>query len=210
MIEIKDIKGNQKNLINKIVAIHLAAFENFFLTFMGQGFLRLMYKCYCDFEKAGIIIALMDGEPVGFLAYSEDLSGLYKFMLRRKLLQFIWYSIGAFIRKPKIFLRLIRALSKPKESKREENYIEVTSLAVKPENKSAGIGTKLLSEIKNRVDFGKFKYICLETDAENNEAVNHFYQKNGFVLFKQYTTHEGRKMNEYRSYYNENTILCDY
>ena len=47
-----------------------------------------------------------------------------------------------------------------------------------------------------------YKYINLETDACDNDAVNNFYLRNGFQLARNYVTAEGRKMNEYR-YYGE-------
>ena len=49
-------------------------------------------------------------------------------------------------------------------------------------------------------DFEKNVYITLETDAENNEAANVFYRKNGFVQAREYVTREGRRMIEYRYY----------
>ena len=48
------------------------------------------------------------------------------------------------------------------------------------------------------MNFDEYEYINLETDALNNDSVNRFYQKNGFVLSKTYVTDEGREMNEYR------------
>ena len=48
------------------------------------------------------------------------------------------------------------------------------------------------------VDFNNYAYINLETDAENNDAVNRFYVKNGFELARSYFSPEGREMNEYR------------
>ena len=63
-----------------------------------------------------------------------------------------------------------------------------------------GIGTQLIDYLKELVDFKEYKYINLETDAVNNEKVNSFYKKNGFVLTRTYETAEQRKMNEYRFY----------
>ena len=48
------------------------------------------------------------------------------------------------------------------------------------------------------IDFSKYSYITLETDAVDNEAANKFYQKNEFVLARTFETRQGRKMNEYR------------
>lgn len=196
---IKSVLSSEKEIVNKIVDIHLNTFQGFFLTFMGRGFLRQMYRSYCKHEKSGLYVALDEGNtPIGFLAYSADMSGLYKFMIKTKLIPFAWYSLGAFFRKPKVFMRLIRAFLKPGESKREEKYIELSSIGVSPTAKSKGVGSALIEHLKNNVDFDEYEYINLETDAENNDGANRFYVKNGFVLTRSYETKEKRKMNEYR------------
>ena len=198
-MNIRKIESNEKQVIADVVGIHLDTFTGFFLTFMGRGFLNQMYRSYCEHSDSDLLVAFDDDEkPIGFLAYSGDMSGLYKYMIKKKLIPFAWYSLGAFFRKPKVFMRLIRAFLKPGESRREENYVELASIGVNPNIKSKGVGTQLISHLKDLGDFNKYAYISLETDAVNNEGANHFYQKNGFVLEREYETHEGRKMNEYR------------
>ena len=198
MIQIKTLENSDKKTIEQIVKIHLETFEGFFLTFMGKGFLKQMYSSYVAHEKSNILVATDDNAVVGFLAYSQDMSGLYKHMIKRRLVPFAWYSLGAFLRKPKVFMRLIRAFLKPGESKREESYIELASIGVDPQAKGQGIGTKLIERLKDEVDFSAFAYITLETDVENNEYANKFYQKNGFKIEREFQTREGRKMYEYR------------
>ena len=197
-MEIREIQTNQKEIVHAVTDIHLATFRGFFLTFMGRGFLRQMYSAYCAHGASGLLVAFEGEVPVGFLAYSEDMSGLYKFMIKSRLIPFAWYSAGAFFRKPAVFMRLVRAFLKPSESRREENYVELASIGVSPDVKSKGVGSALIDALKERVDFDKFAYIGLETDAVNNEGANHFYQKNGFALVRNYETREGRSMNEYR------------
>ena len=204
-MKIQSVGFQEKDIIKEVVLIHLATFKGFFLTFMGKGFLYEMYKSYVSHEKSELIVAYEQGQVVGFLAYSSDLSGLYKFMIKHRLIPFAWYALGAFFRKPKVFLRLIRAFLKPKDAKREENYIELSSIGVLPQYKSQGVGTKLIDYLKQKVDFNKFAYIALETDAVNNDGVNKFYIKNGFVLEKTFATRENRLMNEYRYYNLENS-----
>ena len=187
-----------KEVISQVVDIHLATFKDFFLTFMGRGFLKQMYKAYIKHSKSNILIAEDENGVVGFLAYSEQMSELYKYMIKHQLIPFAWYSLGAFLRKPKVFMRLVRAFLKPGEAHREENYIELSSIGVHPDAKTNGIGSKLIDFLKQEVDFDFFEYIALETDAVDNDNVNKFYVKNGFELAREFTTHEGRKMNEYR------------
>ena len=188
-MRVRLIRANEKDVIEEIVSIHLAAFQGFFLTFLGRGFLRQMYRLLAVFSE---------GRPAGFLAYSENMRGLYKFMLRRKLIPFAWYGLWAFLRKPAVFTHLLRAFLKPGQARREEKYVELASIGVTPSKKSQGIGSRLMAELKGRVDFEEYAYIALETDAVNNDAVNCFYQRNGFALEREYTTPEGRRMNEYR------------
>lgn len=199
-MQIRNITKTEKETVNNIVSIHLDTFQGFFLTFMGRGFLRLMYQSYVEYSNSGVLVALEDNKPIGFLAYSGDLSGLYKYMIKKRLIFFAWYSLGAFFRKPTVSMRLVRAFLKPSETKREERYIELASIGVDPKAKSKGVGSQLIEELKAKVkvDFNEYKYITLETDALNNEGANHFYQKNGFVLEREFETNEGRKMFEYR------------
>lgn len=198
MIAIREVKSEEKELINDIVSIHLNTFTGFFLTFMGRGFLNQMYRSYCDHEESGLLVAEEDGKAVGFLAYSGNFSGLYKFMIKTRLIPFGWYSVGAFFRRPSAFMHIIKAFLKPSEVKRDEKYVELSSIGVDPTIKSKGVGSLLIDDLKKIVDFDKFAYITLETDAVNNDGAIHFYEKNGFVRERMYETDEGRKMYEYR------------
>ena len=196
---IRAVDKKEKKVIKEVVQIHLETFKGFFLTFLGKGFLRQMYKSYCYHGESKLLVATDEqNNVVGFLAYSSDMSGLYKHMIKHRLIPFLWYSIGAFFRKPKVFMRLIRAFLKPSESRREESYIELSSIGVSPEVKGQGVGSKLIDALKEKVDFSLFKYITLETDVENNEVANKFYIKNGFSIEREFQTREGRKMYEYR------------
>ncbi len=197
-VTIRKVNETEKSIINKIVNIHLATFKGFFLTFMGSGFLRQMYTAYTGHMQSDILIAVDDDEVVGFLAYSEHMSDLYKYMIKHQLIPFAWYSFCAFLRKPKVFMRLIRAFLKPSESQRNEKYVELASIGIHPDAKSKGIGSCLIDALKGEVDFDVFEYITLETDAINNEIANKFYVKNGFHIVREYETHEGRRMYEYR------------
>ena len=200
---IREVSKKENNVIKQVVYIHLDTFRGFFLTFMGKGFLKQMYRAYTRHGSSKLLIAEEEGRVVGFLAYSGNLSELYKFMLKKQLFAFAWYSLWAFIRKPKIFMRLVRAFLKPSESVRKEKYVKLTSIGIDPANKSKGVGSMLIDEMKKLVDFSDYRYISLETDANDNEVANKFYLKNGFELVGQYQTKEGRKMNEYR-YHKEN------
>lgn len=200
-MKIKNIKKQDSvEIIEKVVEIHLKTFKGFFLTFMGAGFLKIMYSSYVEYEGSGLLVAYDEDEVVGFLAFSEDMSGLYKYMIRKKLILFGIYSVSALIRRPQILMHLLRGFLKPSETKRVDKYVELASIGVLPNVKARGIGSQLIKDLKAKTDFSIYKYITLETDAENNEYANTFYKRNGFVCERTFLTPEGRKMNEYRYY----------
>ncbi len=195
-----------KNRIPEVVDVHMQSFTGFFLTFLGKGFLKQLYTGFMNHPSSGLIVAIEDDKIEGFLAYSDDLSSFYKYLIKRRLIPFAWYAGCAFLKNPKIMFRLLRAFTYSGEAKRTEKYIELSSIGVLPETEGTGIGSGLITALKrkasalNEDQVEKYKYIKLETDAVDNEGANHFYQKNGFVLNNTYETPEGRKMNEYRYY----------
>lgn len=189
-----------KTRVNEIVEVHMQSFTGFFLTFLGRGFLKQLYAGFISHPSSGLIVAENNNRIVGFLAYSDDLSGFYKYLIKKRLFHFAWYALGAFFRNPKVLFRLLRAFTYSGEAKREEKYVELSSIGVLPETAGAGVGSKMIDTLKEKVSLQKYEYIKLETDAVNNDGANHLYQKNGFVLDHEFETQEGRRMNEYRFY----------
>lgn len=196
---IREVAAGEEAVVDRVVSIHLATFEGFFLTFLGKGFLRQMYLSYCEHGPSGLLVAEDgDGEVLGFLAYSFDMSSLYRSMIRHRLPAFAWYGLGGAVRRPSAFVRLCRAFLKPSESARPEPYVELSSIGVDPSLKSRGVGSALVDGLKGLCAGTPARYISLETDARDNEGPNAFYVRNGFVLEREYSTPEGRAMNEYR------------
>lgn len=193
------VKEANPEKLNAIVDMHIATFSGFFLTFMGPGFLKCLYHAFLTHDSSELLIAENEeGKLLGFVAFSNDLSALYRYLLKRSLIPLGWYSLLALLRRPSIFFRLLRGLSQPQQSERTERFAELSSIGVSPQHKKLGIGSKLIEEVKGRIDFSSITYLKLETDADNNADVNAFYLRNGFTLHHFYTTPEGRKMNEYR------------
>lgn len=186
-----------KKYLDEIVDIHISAFKGFFLTELGSGFLKTLYKGYMKDNKSGVIIAMESDRIIGFIAYSKDYSRFYKNLIKKSLIQFAFYSMIAAIKHPSFIGRLLGAFGKSEEVTKAEKYVELASIGVEPTSKGNGVGTKLISYLKEQIDFKEYAYISLETDAEDNDRVNQFYIKNGFELFKEYSTKQGRKMKEY-------------
>lgn len=200
MVSIRKLDKVDDRYITNLAQLHRKAFPQFFLTQLGLPFLKTLYKGYVEDENSGILVAEINGKLAGFIAYSNDYSKFYKGLLKKHLIRFGFCSFLAVIKHPSFCKRLLGAFKKSDEVKKEEAYVELASICVNPKVGKHGIGSQLIQYLKDITDFADYAYINLETDACNNDAVNHFYVRNGFELAREYITAEGRKMNEYRYY----------
>lgn len=198
MLRIRELKTADRDRIPAVAKLHKQAFEGFFLTQLGIPFLKALYTGYLEAESSGLIAAEEDGKLLGFIAYSKDYPRFYRELMRRHLLRFAFCSAGAALRHPSFVKRLLGAFRKSESVVREERYVELASICVDPKIEGRGIGSALIDHLKGMVDFSEYAYINLETDAQNNDAANRFYVRNGFALHRQFVTAEGRRMNEYR------------
>lgn len=202
---IRETDSINRAVVNAIAKLHKKAFPGFFLSQLGIPFLRTLYKGYLEDDNSGIIVAEDESKTVGFIAYSYDYPLFFKGLIRRHIIKFALCSLGAVIRHPTFAKRLLGAFKKSESVVRDEKYVELASICVDPEIRCRGIGTQLVEYLKRAVDFEKYSYINLETDAIGNDNANCFYVKNGFVLRRSFVTAEGRKMNEY--YYSPRSVL---
>jgi ribosomal protein S18 acetylase RimI-like enzyme len=101
----------------------------------------------------------------------------------------------------KIYRLLISLSSKQKTDKTILDDAILLSICVDPTSKTRGHGKYLLSNFE-KVAFKFSALISLTTDAENNDAVNSFYAKNGYELHN--VLYQGkRKMNYYIKHINK-------
>lgn len=192
------IREAEQSHLGEVVELHNATFPGFFLTFLGPGFLKCLYSAFLTHPRSQLLISEDEQEKMlGFAAFTNNLSELYRHLLRSSIIPLAWYSFLALLRRPSVVFRLLRGLSHPQQSERTERYAELSSIGVAPQHQKSGVGRALVEEVIKRVDFSEAAYLKLETDADQNADVNAFYLRNGFVLHHTYATPEGRKMNEY-------------
>jgi len=187
----------QQGDCSSVVDIHLRSFQGFFLTFMGSGFLTLLYSSTIGDPSGIAIISENEGRITGFVSGTTQPAGFYTRLLKNHLFGFAWNSLQGFVRKPGILPRLLRAFSMPGQPLPVENCATLMSIAVDPDFQGQGIGKLLVKAFLDEAHARGSQHVNLTTDAVNNDATNHFYQTLGFELFREYTTPEGRSMNEY-------------
>jgi ribosomal protein S18 acetylase RimI-like enzyme len=186
--------------IPQLVAVHQRSFNGFFLTFLGPKFLAELYQAIVK-DPSGIGCMTLNNETVsGFVIGSTQPAGLYGRLLRKRWWQFGWAALPAFLRNPAIFPRLLRAFSMPKQEPPAPNSALLMSIAVDLPFQHQGIGKQLICGFLEEARQHGAQAVHLLTDAENNDGTNHFYQTQGFVIYRTFSTPEKRLMNEYLIY----------
>ena len=181
----------------EVVKIHLNAFPNFFLSFLGAQFLRQLYLSLSQDPNSISFIVKRYRCIVGFVFGSTEPTGLYLRLLQRQWWRFALAVCPAFFRRPSILTRLLRTFRMPKQQLPAANCATLMSIAVAPSCQGQGIGKLLTKAFLDEARLRGSQNVNLTTDAVENDPVNHFYQSFGFSLFRKYSTPEGRIMNEY-------------
>lgn len=193
-----DVTSLSSSHIDTVVEIHLRAFPNFFLSFLGPRFLREFYASFLlDPQGMGYTASAPDGHILGVIVGSVDPRGYFKRLLKRRWWAFCLASISAVIRRPSCVTRLFRAASYRGESPSGPTRALLSSIAVDPNIQRAGVGKKLVEhwveEARQRGASGCY----LTTDADGNDKVNAFYQGLNWCIESTYATPEGRRMYHY-------------
>jgi len=191
------IRPAEQSDITGMVDVHLSAFQNFFLTFLGPRFLELLYREILIYPDGIAAVYVEDKRIKGLVAGTVAPPNFYKHLLRTRWFQFAWAALGTALRRPVIIPRLLRAFLYPSQTSSQSNVATLMSLAVDPQMQGKGIGQKLVKAFQDEALRRGVRHVNLTTDRLNNDSVNRFYQKLGFHCKRMYITPQGREMNEY-------------
>jgi ribosomal protein S18 acetylase RimI-like enzyme len=184
--------------VSQVVAVHLASFPGFFLSFLGTKFLSLFYSAICAAPEGIAFVYLNNsGITTAFVAGTSNPGGFYSRLLKRDWCKFATASLAAVLRRPSVVWRILRAITHPSGNPVGDDVAGLFSIGVLPELQGTGAGKQLVRTFLNEAKSRGCKRVFLTTDRDNNDSVNAFYTKLGFEIKRQYVTPEGRRMNEY-------------
>ena len=181
--------------VDEIVKIHLDAFKGFFLTSLGESFLRFYYGCFVKSPETVTMVALADGKVMGFSAATKVCKGFNSRLIKSNLLSFGLLSLKMLFTEPKSLLRLVKNLTKKGDSvEDDEDYAELYSIGVSKEAQGMGIGKKLLAATEAELKASGVKRVSLTTDFYSNEQAVGFYHSMGYETLYEFVTYPDRKM----------------
>ncbi|HEX3581338.1 MAG TPA: GNAT family N-acetyltransferase [Thermoanaerobaculia bacterium] len=188
-----NVRPMRRDDLEAVVAIHRAAFPNFFLTFLGPRFLRVFYGAVM---RDGIaLVAIVNGRVAGFVAGMLDSKSFYRRLWRKRFIQVAFALTPVLLRHPstlkKVARRGVARAFQPTPG------AELMSLAVHPREQHHGLGRALVEAFIAFVKASGTENLWLITDAADNDAVKHFYETLGFTVRREFTNAEGRALVEY-------------
>lgn len=183
--------------VPSVVQVHIKSFSGFFLSFLGPAFLRQLYTATLA-DPSGIgFVAENERGVCGFVTGTAQPSGFYRRLLLQRWWRFALASVIPITKRPLIVPRLLRAFSMSAHASQKEGHGTLMSLAVLPDMTGKGIGKSLVYSFLKEAHKRDLHQVDLLSDRYHNNDVNAFYQGLGFRCERQFTTPEGRMMNEY-------------
>ncbi|SCF33182.1 Acetyltransferase (GNAT) family protein [Micromonospora purpureochromogenes] len=184
--------------VRTAAALHVRAFERFFLTSLGEPFLREFYAGFVrDPDAVTVVTRDPDGRLVGVVVGTVAPELFFRRLLRQRGPRLALASLPAVVRRPAVALRLLRGVAYRGEVPVETHGALLSSICVDPAVAHGGHGRRLLDAWWEAVRLRGVSSAHLTTDADDNERVNAFYRRAGWTLRGTWTTQEGRRMNCY-------------
>jgi ribosomal protein S18 acetylase RimI-like enzyme len=183
--------------VEEVVALHLRTFPGFFLSFLGHGFLVLLYRSIRAAPEGVALVAVGATGVEGFAAGVTAQESFYGQLLRKQWWRFGLLAAGAAVRRPSAIPRLLRAVRRPSETGEAAAPAALLSIGVNPEAESRGIGSLLIEAFCSELAARGVAGVCLTTDRDDNAHAIRFYERNGFRVSNTFDTPEGRAMLEY-------------
>lgn len=194
-IEIMLMKSNH---VAGVVQVHMTAFPNHFLTFLGQRFLHLLYSEILKTEGNASVIAwsLERQAVVGFAVSVKDQEHFYTRLLRKRLLAFATATLSATLRKPTIIPRLFRALRYPAISRESPAQACFLSMGVMPNVRGKRIAVRMTDRMMMKLKEAGVQSVLFVIDRDTNERAKQFHYRYGAKPVREYQTPEGRWMED--------------
>ena len=180
-----------------VAMLHQSAFPTFFLTSLGQRFLRRLYAAFLAEHTAVTLVWREAGLVRGFAFGVCRPRGFVMRTILRRGLGLLAAFLPAAVRRPRALLRVLYGSLRPALGGDGHGEAVLFSIAVDPVVQGRGIGCRLTQAFLARAAEMGAGRVSLTTDRENNGAVNRFYVNLGFSLRRELRAPEGRRMNEY-------------
>jgi len=169
-------------------ALHAGQIAQGFLSALGPGFLRRLYRRIGRGPESFLLVAASPGKTVGFVAGSTNVAGLYRSFLWRDGIRAGLGAAGSLITGwRRVLDTLGHAGAGGTGSGRGP---ELLAIAVDPAWQGHGVGRMLVASFLHEVGARGEDAAHVVVGADNRGAVS-LYQQAGFVIVERFELHAG-------------------
>lgn len=177
-------------------AVHAEAFPSFFLSSLGERFLRQLYLAFAQAEDVVAVVVEVDGRLAGAAAGPLQPAGFFRRLAMRRTLQFAIAALPAVLRRPSIGRKVVGGL-RYRGPDTDTDGALLSTICVSPSARSAGVGSALLEAWCRAAVAAGATRAFLTTDLEGNSQANAFYLRNGWQVHGTHVADGARAMNVY-------------
>jgi len=182
------IERLSKLYFSQVAAFHIEGISTGFISSLGIGFVAALYEAIAEDEHSFGFVALEDGEVLGFVAFSTNLSKLYKYVALKKGFKFA-FILTRKMTSLKVFKKIWSNIFYPGKMKSLDlPDAELLSIVIAPQGRGKGFATQLVEkgfeECANR-GIDRVKVLV----GADNWPANKLYLKCGFKLAGQIDSH---------------------
>jgi len=171
-----------------VAAIHAQQISEGFLSLLGERFLQLLYRRILLHPASFLLVADDHGHPVGFVAGSTDVAGLYRSFLWRDGAAALVRAAGPLARGWRRVLETLRH-GRPSADGAAPGA-ELLSVAVDPSWRGRGAGRLLVASLLEEMAARGCGVVTVVVGADNDGAVA-LYHRSGFVAVERFELHPG-------------------
>lgn len=183
--------------VREAARLHRVAFPGFFLSQLGEGFLREFYAAFLGPGSVTVVARDDSGALLGVVVGHVAPDGFFRRLLVRRWYAFAFQSLRLVVRQPRVVPRLFRALTYRGQVPDQPRGALLSSICTSEEARGTGVGRELIDRWTRELAASGGTDAFLTTDATDNDAVNAFYVSAGWRPAGSFTTPEGRSMNTY-------------
>lgn len=181
--------------IDSIVNIHDQAFPDFFLTSLGDDFLKLYYSSVLKSPDGILLVCKSEDITIGFCAGTMLSAGFNTRIIKNNFARFMGKGIRLFFSRPIKLWHLYKNMSKENPEVGDKgNYAELLSIGVDPNKQGGGVGKQLLLALEREVISRGGLTLSLTTDYDNNTKAISFYRSLGYKEWYDFVTFPNRRM----------------
>ena len=188
-----DILPLETEHADAIAELHIRGIAGGFISSLGPGFVRCLYRGIAQSDRAFGFVAIVDGDVAGYISCAESVGAVYKYILRKHFFRLSLAVLPKLLRF-RTLKHALETLLYPSRAKNDLPAAEVLAIVVDDSVRGRGVGRALMQ--RSCDEFHRRGVEKVKVMVGKGLPANAYYEKLGFELTGHYE-HHGAVLNCY-------------